>query len=92
METLDAAEAEERLTVMELRQRMKSRNVRTYELAAAAQVWPNDLSAMLRGRMPIGERVREKIESGIAKLGLDQDTAAEPVPSTFEPPTFRVRK
>jgi|SRR6266852_5233634 len=89
MDTLEAA-AEERLTVAELRQRMARRGIREYELAAASQVQPSNLAAMLRGRAPIGERVREKIEAGIVRLGLDEDTAAAAAPSAFEPPTFRM--
>ncbi len=88
---MDTLETTEELSVKALRERMAKRGVREYELAAVAEVHPSNLAAMLRGRAPMGERVRAKIEAGIEKLGLNEDTAVE-VPSAFTPPTFHVRK
>ncbi len=73
---------EELLTATELRRRLTLKGLRLGDLAHAANVYPNALSAILNGQMPIGEQRRERIERAIAALGLDR---------TVEPPAAKRR-
>ena len=78
------------LSATELRQRMAARGITQGDLAIAAGLHEPTVSAILNGRILVGERRLAKLERGILRLRLDIAHCKEPVKP--ETPIFRIRR
>ncbi len=78
---------EQTLTGRQVRARLFERDITVTDLARAAGMHQQNLSAILAGRMYVGPARRARIERAIAELGLDREQPAAP-----SEPTFTIRR